>query len=47
MMMSFHQCTLMKSLIIQFDEIVNKHRNSEVWQINNNNWKLKNKVYEK
>ena len=31
----------------QFDEIVNKHRNSEVWQINNNNWKLKNKVYEK
>ena len=31
----------------QFDEIVNKHRNSEVWQIKNNNWELKNKVYEK
>lgn len=31
----------------QFDEIVNKHRNAEVWQIKNNNWELKNKVYEK
>jgi N-acetyl sugar amidotransferase len=30
----------------RFDEIVNKHRNSEIWEIKNNSWELKNKIYE-
>ncbi|WP_082254513.1 N-acetyl sugar amidotransferase [Candidatus Pelagibacter communis] len=29
----------------QFDEIVNLHRNDEIWEIKNNVWNLKNTVY--
>ena len=29
----------------QFDEIVNLHRNEEIWEIKNNVWNLKNTVY--
>ena len=29
----------------QFDEIVNLHRNEEIWEIKNNAWSLKNTVY--
>ena len=28
----------------QFDEIVNKHRNHEIWEIKNNQWKLKYQI---
>ncbi len=28
----------------QFDEIVNKHRNPEIWQYKNNTWDLKYKL---
>ena len=29
-----------------FEEIINKHRNSEVWKKDNNSWKLKDIIYE-
>ena len=29
-----------------FEEIINKHRNGEVWKKDNNSWKLKDIVYE-
>ncbi len=30
----------------EFEEIINKHRNSEVWKKDNNSWKLKDIIYE-
>ena len=30
----------------QLDEIINKHRNNEIWQLKGNNWELVNKIYE-
>ena len=31
---------------LDFEEIINKHRNSEVWKKDNNSWKLKDIIYE-
>ena len=30
----------------QLDEVINKHRNNEIWQLKGNNWELVNKIYE-